>query len=52
MLSLGADFELVQCDPSDLDPHAVASIFKAYLRECASSPMSVLSVLLTFHPSA
>ena len=30
----GADYSLVECDPGDLDPHAVASIFKAYLREC------------------
>ncbi|KAH0827752.1 hypothetical protein J3R83DRAFT_3349 [Lanmaoa asiatica] len=30
----GADFDIVQSNPGDLDPHAVASIFKAYLREC------------------
>ncbi|KAG0703244.1 hypothetical protein DFH29DRAFT_803720 [Suillus ampliporus] len=29
----GADFDIAQCNPGDLDPHAVASIFKAYLRE-------------------
>ncbi|KAF9244863.1 hypothetical protein BU15DRAFT_41388 [Melanogaster broomeanus] len=29
----GADFDIVQSNPGDLDPHAVASIFKAYLRE-------------------
>ncbi|KAH9956913.1 hypothetical protein BC827DRAFT_1157555 [Russula dissimulans] len=29
----GADFDLSECAPSDLDPHAVASIFKTYLRE-------------------
>ncbi|KAG2032469.1 hypothetical protein BDR03DRAFT_970000 [Suillus americanus] len=29
----GADFDIAQCSPGDLDPHAVASIFKAYLRE-------------------
>ncbi|CAL1707041.1 unnamed protein product [Somion occarium] len=29
----GADYNLVECGPGDLDPHAVASIFKAYLRE-------------------
>ncbi|KAH7888808.1 hypothetical protein F5I97DRAFT_1803723 [Phlebopus sp. FC_14] len=28
-----ADFDLVQSSPGDLDPHAVAAIFKAYLRE-------------------
>ncbi|EGO00246.1 hypothetical protein SERLA73DRAFT_72973 [Serpula lacrymans var. lacrymans S7.3] len=29
----GADYDLALCNPGDLDPHAVASIFKAYLRE-------------------
>ncbi|KAI0321070.1 hypothetical protein OF83DRAFT_1168758 [Amylostereum chailletii] len=29
----GADFDLVESPPGDLDPHAVTSIFKAYLRE-------------------
>jgi len=29
----GADFDIAQCNPAQLDPHAVASIFKAYLRE-------------------
>jgi hypothetical protein len=29
----GADYRLVEAEPGDLDPHAVASIFKAYLRE-------------------
>ncbi|KAH7913444.1 hypothetical protein BJ138DRAFT_1002253 [Hygrophoropsis aurantiaca] len=29
----GADYDIAQCNPGDLDPHAVASIFKAYLRE-------------------
>jgi hypothetical protein len=29
----GADYDMSQCSPGDLDPHAVASIFKAYLRE-------------------
>ncbi|EIW83006.1 RhoGAP-domain-containing protein [Coniophora puteana RWD-64-598 SS2] len=29
----GADFELAECGPGDFDPHAVASVFKAYLRE-------------------
>ncbi|KAF8552504.1 RhoGAP-domain-containing protein [Imleria badia] len=29
----GADFDIVQSNPGDLDPHAVASVFKAYLRE-------------------
>jgi hypothetical protein len=30
---LGADLDLVSCDPGDIDPHAVASLYKAYLRE-------------------
>ncbi|KDQ57587.1 hypothetical protein JAAARDRAFT_193890 [Jaapia argillacea MUCL 33604] len=29
----GADYDMAECSPGDLDPHAVASIFKAYLRE-------------------
>ncbi|RXW25019.1 hypothetical protein EST38_g782 [Candolleomyces aberdarensis] len=29
----GADYDLTDCTPGDLDPHAVASVFKAYLRE-------------------
>lgn len=33
-LNTGADFDIVQSSPGDLDPHAVASVFKAYLREC------------------
>ncbi|KAI0081876.1 RhoGAP-domain-containing protein, partial [Panus rudis PR-1116 ss-1] len=39
----GADYNLVECDPGDLDPHAVASIFKAYLREL---PQSLLTTNL------
>ncbi|KAH8083798.1 RhoGAP-domain-containing protein [Cristinia sonorae] len=39
----GADYNLVECDPGDLDPHAVASIFKAYLREL---PESILTAAL------
>jgi hypothetical protein len=30
----GADYALAETMPSDLDPHSVSSIFKAYLREC------------------
>lgn len=33
-LVIGADYDMSECTPGDLDPHAVASIFKAYLREC------------------
>ncbi|KAJ6609887.1 hypothetical protein B0H10DRAFT_2062948 [Mycena sp. CBHHK59/15] len=29
----GADFDMIECTPGDLDPHAVASVFKAFLRE-------------------
>jgi hypothetical protein len=29
----GADIDLTQADPGDLDPHAVSSMLKAYLRE-------------------
>ncbi|KAK0455443.1 uncharacterized protein EV420DRAFT_570366 [Desarmillaria tabescens] len=29
----GADFDMTQCSPAELDPHAVASVFKAFLRE-------------------
>ncbi|KAI0268623.1 hypothetical protein BC834DRAFT_968086 [Gloeopeniophorella convolvens] len=29
----GADYDMLECAPGDLDPHAVASIFKTYLRE-------------------
>ncbi|CAG8777291.1 11036_t:CDS:2, partial [Acaulospora colombiana] len=30
---IGADYDLQTCGPGDLDPHAVASVFKAFLRE-------------------
>ena len=33
----GADYDMSECGPSDLDPHAVASVLKAYLRECKST---------------
>ncbi|KAL5631890.1 hypothetical protein ACGC1H_000054 [Rhizoctonia solani] len=29
----GADYDLVEIPPSDLDPHAVSHLFKAYLRQ-------------------
>ncbi|KZV70673.1 RhoGAP-domain-containing protein [Peniophora sp. CONT] len=40
----GADFDLQACPPGELDPHAVASIFKAYLREL---PEPILTKQLT-----
>ncbi|KAI9067142.1 RhoGAP-domain-containing protein [Trametes sanguinea] len=30
---VGSDYDLTACEPGDLDPHAVASIFKTFLRE-------------------
>ncbi|KAH9935378.1 uncharacterized protein B0H18DRAFT_1114134 [Fomitopsis serialis] len=39
----GADWDMSGCDPWDLDPHAVASIFKTYLREL---PESILTMSL------
>ncbi|WWC87930.1 uncharacterized protein L201_002830 [Kwoniella dendrophila CBS 6074] len=32
----GADIDLPKCHPGDLDPHAVAGLFKSYLRELPS----------------
>ena len=32
-LVTGADYDMSECGPGDIDPHAVASVFKAYLRE-------------------
>lgn len=29
----GGDFDLLECGPGEIDPHAVSSILKAYLRE-------------------
>ncbi|VDB95163.1 unnamed protein product [Peniophora sp. CBMAI 1063] len=40
----GADFDLQASPPGELDPHAVASIFKAYLREL---PDPILTKQLT-----
>lgn len=34
---LGADYDMTESTPGDLDPHAVASVFKAYLRERTSN---------------
>ena len=32
-VGLGADLDLRECHPGDLDPHAVSGLFKSYLRE-------------------
>lgn len=32
----GVDYDMMECTPGDLDPHAVASVFKAFLRERTS----------------
>jgi hypothetical protein len=32
----GADYDLASCGPGDLDPHAVSSVLKAFLRERGS----------------
>ncbi|KAG5735485.1 Rho GTPase-activating protein gacZ [Termitomyces sp. T112] len=39
----GSDFDMTECSPIDLDPHAVASVFKAFLREL---PESILTATL------
>ncbi|KAI0645376.1 hypothetical protein C8Q79DRAFT_1090834 [Trametes meyenii] len=46
----GTDYHLVECEPGDLDPHAVASIFKTFLREL---PEPLLTTgLLSYFESA
>lgn len=35
---IGADIELEKCDPGDIDPHAVASLYKSFLRERECHP--------------
>lgn len=29
----GADYDITDCEPAEIDPHAVASVFRAFLRE-------------------
>ncbi|KAF8629415.1 hypothetical protein AX15_003466 [Amanita polypyramis BW_CC] len=41
----GADYDLAACEPGDLDPHAVGSVFKAFFREL---PEHMLTAVL--HP--
>ncbi|EJF65136.1 RhoGAP-domain-containing protein [Dichomitus squalens LYAD-421 SS1] len=46
----GCDYNLIEADPSDLDPHAVSSIFKTFLREL---PAPILTTdLLHYFESA
>ena len=38
----GVDYDMTECSPGDLDPHAVASVFKAFLRErMCSMPLEI-----------
>ena len=37
----GADYDLASCGPGDLDPHAVSSVLKAFLRERGFHPIVV-----------
>ena len=32
-INAGGDYDLTEVEPGDLDPHAVSSIFKTFLRE-------------------
>ncbi|GBE81224.1 hypothetical protein SCP_0309510 [Sparassis crispa] len=47
---VGGDYDMAICDPGDLDPHAVASIFKTYLRELPDSILT--SALIPYFESA
>lgn len=29
----GVDYDMTDCGPGDIDPHAVASVFRAFLRD-------------------
>ncbi|KAI0743778.1 hypothetical protein C8Q80DRAFT_1183099 [Daedaleopsis nitida] len=46
----GADYNLAECEPGDLDPHAVSSIFKTFLRELPEPVLT--SALLPVFESA
>ncbi|KAI0829687.1 hypothetical protein BC628DRAFT_1358220 [Trametes gibbosa] len=46
----GTDYDLTKCEPGDLDPHAVASIFKTFLRELPEPLLT--SALLSYFESA
>ncbi|KAI0674979.1 hypothetical protein C8Q78DRAFT_1075327 [Trametes maxima] len=46
----GTDYDLVECEPGDLDPHAVASIFKTFLRELPEPLLT--TALLSYFESA
>lgn len=44
----GADYDITECSLGELDPHAVASVFKAYLRERTLTSLQTLYFLLNF----
>ncbi|KAG6861917.1 hypothetical protein C0995_009867 [Termitomyces sp. Mi166 len=46
----GADYDMTECSPLDLDPHAVASVFKAFLRELPEPILT--SALLPYFDAA
>jgi len=43
----GADYDMRGCSPGEIDPHAVAGVFKAFLRESKTQFPAVPCVLLT-----
>ncbi|CDO78167.1 hypothetical protein BN946_scf184467.g6 [Trametes cinnabarina] len=47
---VGCDYDLTECEPGDLDPHAVASIFKTFLRELPEPLLT--SALMPYFESA
>ena len=48
--SAGADYDMSGCGPGELDPHAVASVFKAYIRERKSLVAYIVRNLIHHHP--
>jgi len=45
----GVDYDMTESSPGDLDPHAVASVFKAFLRERMSIYSDPISSVSLFH---
>ena len=43
----GVDYNLVESDPCDVDPHVISSLFKAYLRACEFTHQSFHLLQLT-----